>query len=183
MDEQVAIEAVTNMLVSCATALFAEYGLSIGEPVGPGDQQTTSLPGETLGGIVGYTGDRIRGSVSVLTLPSVLSRTLPSSVHPDERAFCDWIGELANMLLGRLKNRLLRTGLSLEMAVPVSARGTGLTVSISPGTVWRCHTFHTAAGPIVVRFDAVFDAGFVFAFDGGAQAEGGYMTEGECLLF
>jgi hypothetical protein len=71
----------------------------------------------------------------------------------------DALGEFANMLLGRLKARLLREGISIFATTPTTATGTQLRMSDPPGHhAWSC--FEAPGWHLNVRLDAHFAQDF-----------------------
>ena len=70
-------------------------------------------------GALGFSGEQIRGTLVLATSQEPLGRTTPiqgSSHH-------EWIAELANQLLGRIKNKLLPHGVTLHLSTPIVLRG------------------------------------------------------------
>lgn len=60
----------------------------------------------------------------------------------------DWLGELANQLVGRLKNNLSPYNVEPKLGIPTSTRGTQLQMSQTglPGRIDRCET---SAGTLI----------------------------------
>ncbi len=130
---------------------------------------------------IGYTGDSIRGSLVLLT-SSQVAGTWSSDCALDEVALCDIVGEFSNMLLGRVKSRIIPYGVTLSIALPISAIGRDLRVLSSPGGVaslWQ--TFRGDAGDVHVRLDLNLDAGFaMYALPEDPTPS---TLEGDVLLF
>ena len=71
----------------------------------------------------------------------------------------DTLGEFSNMLLGRLKERLLPLGISIIATTPTAAVGSGLRFSEAPGpSSWS--TFDGPDWKLRLRLDAAFDSDF-----------------------
>lgn len=148
---------------------------------GAGEEVLGRSPTEPLvAASIGYTGESIRGSLVFLTTARV-ARTWAADCELDEEALCDIVGEFANMLLGRLKNRILPYGVTLSIALPISAIGTDLRVLSSPGGASFWQSFRGDAGDVHVRLDLTLDAGF--AMYATTQLEAPAATEGDVLLF
>ncbi|NRA64577.1 MAG: chemotaxis protein CheX [Pseudobacteriovorax sp.] len=78
---------------------------------------------EFLASIVGIRGQDIQGTVIVGCEESFLATTCPCYNESDpaeikDALIEDWIGELSNLLVGRIKNLLLSNGLSFELSPP-----------------------------------------------------------------
>jgi len=71
----------------------------------------------SLCGLVGFIGREISGSVLLAATPEPLAWS-----NPTDASSRDWIGELANQLFGRVRNRLLRRGLELRGTPPLVVR-------------------------------------------------------------
>jgi len=69
--------------------------------------------------VIGFSGKALRGSL-VLGLSGAAMTNLKAFADVPGR---DALGELANQLLGRLKNRLLRYDVELFLGIPVVLRG------------------------------------------------------------
>jgi hypothetical protein len=74
-------------------------------------------------GVMGFVGDSVRGTC-LLAAPEGTIR----AAAPHAAAARDWIGELANQLVGRLKAKLMARGGTIALSTPVVLRG----VKLSP---------------------------------------------------
>ena len=163
-----AAEIVEMGRASCIE-LFESYGVQI--------QPTAMTPTDSSRccGIIGFTGDGIRGSVLLAASSEVLQRAYPLEGVPG----WDWAGELANQLLGRLKNHLLSRGVTISLTTPMVLRG----VEIRPvdNAQLRSEMFVSEAiGTVVVWLDIETEPGFVL---GASSAESAGMPEGQSILF
>jgi CheY-specific phosphatase CheX len=85
-------------------------------------------PDFLLCAVIGFSGKNVRGTlVLALTeeLPMLSSPIGPMPANPATRAITqrDWVGELANQLLGRVKIELLRCGVEIYLNLPAVLRG------------------------------------------------------------
>jgi CheY-specific phosphatase CheX len=116
--------SVTNLIneltTQCCIELFAHYGVH----VAPASTSDRDAPIE-LAGIIGFARKDLRGAVILGSSASVLEH---SHVRYEGAERRDWVAELANQLLGRVKNRLVARGVDIEMTTPLSLRGQHLTV-------------------------------------------------------
>ncbi|MET0386533.1 MAG: chemotaxis protein CheX [Polyangiales bacterium] len=107
------IEACVN---EACLGLFTDYSLPLVRIQGEALQQMEPL---LYCGVVGFSGDQLRGAVLLATSREPLGRTSPSS----DSSLREWIAELANQLLGRIKNRLLPRGVTIHLSTPIVLRG------------------------------------------------------------
>jgi CheY-specific phosphatase CheX len=93
-----------------------------------------------VGALIGFDGPQIRGSLMLICTFQAAARSRPariggaaqlsSGVSRDWIIVRDWTGELANQLVGRVKNRLLVFGISFRIATPVALSGRGLALAV-----------------------------------------------------
>jgi CheY-specific phosphatase CheX len=70
-------------------------------------------------GVVGFSGEEMRGTLLLGTSREPLGRTSPAN----DSSLREWIAELSNQLLGRIKNKLLTRGVNLHLSTPIVLRG------------------------------------------------------------
>jgi hypothetical protein len=99
-----------QLLASKACELFSDYGVTCEETAKP-------TPGHVrqLCGILGFTGDRLCGSVVLAATEDAVALSNPIG----DGATRGWVAELTNQLVGRFKNSLLRHGVEVAMSIPV----------------------------------------------------------------
>jgi CheY-specific phosphatase CheX len=103
--------------------------------------------------IIGLAGG-LRGML-ILSVPSnLLRRSYPGGDAPAPVDLADWLSELANLLLGRIKCRLLAHSVTIELSTPliVSASEFRFERFASPPLV---HEFSVAEQSLHVIFEAV----------------------------
>jgi hypothetical protein len=125
LDPQKALEP---LVVSACEELFALYGIDLERLEDDAQPEGAEF---TLGSVIGFSGKAVRGTlVLALTgqLPG-LSNPIRTQVdgagrtaHEDR----DWVGELSNQLLGRIKSRLLRRGVEIYAHLPAVLQGRNL---------------------------------------------------------
>lgn len=137
---------ILDQLVSeCCLSLFQDYSL----PLEAADPVKLESGDELLYcGVLGFSGDLIRGTLMLATSEKPLGRTHPSGAE----SLRSWIAELSNQLLGRIKSRLLRHGVTLHLALPVVIRGKHL--ARIPSAELKPHAFICEGGLVCVWFDA-----------------------------
>jgi CheY-specific phosphatase CheX len=114
MSNEQIIESAVNE--SCLS-LFEDYALPLKRAHVP------SLANEgaelLFCGVVGFSGDQMRGTLLLATSKEPLGRTSPTT----DASLREWIAELSNQLLGRIKNKLLVRGVTLHLSTPIVLRG------------------------------------------------------------
>jgi len=92
---------------------------------------------ETTAAIIGFGDESFRGSAVLLGDAEVVA-TL-ADIPPANPV--DWLGELSNQLVGRLKNKLSRFGLLPHMGTPVTLSGKSLDLGAvsAQSTAWQIH--------------------------------------------
>jgi CheY-specific phosphatase CheX len=117
-------KVANEMLTACGTSLFASMGVEIvaiadAEPNPP-------RAGERVMAFVGFGGSELRGALS-LDMPTAFVAQLHPALSEDpameKEDLCDWAGELANQLLGKLKSRVAAYGVTLQMSTPSTVWG------------------------------------------------------------
>jgi hypothetical protein len=138
-------EVIDQVVTGSCTSLFADYSL----PLERVDAATRSNTFDIVFcGIVGFTGDQMRGALLLATSGEPLGRTLPSS----DASLREWIAELSNQLLGRIKNKLVAHGVTLHMSTPTVLRGQHIApVSVTPNAPYM---FSSGNGVVCVWIDA-----------------------------
>lgn len=81
--------------------------------------------GPALTALIGFSGPVLTGALGLIGPEASLARTAPDGVRFDAR---DWVGELANRALGRVKIGMLRAGLEIQASTPVVLREISLSV-------------------------------------------------------
>lgn len=138
-------EIIERCVSDSCVALFTDYALPL-----------VRLPEEALRtaepllfcGVVGFSGEQMRGAILLATSREPLGRTSPTS----DSSLREWIAELSNQLLGRIKNRLLQHGVTIHLSTPIVLRGQQI-APISQGELTP-FAFSCAGGHVCVWFDS-----------------------------
>jgi len=95
------------------------------------DTELDKTPYERVGhevvAVIGYAADEVRGGLALGITKNLAERTMPT---PDTPLY-DWAGELANQILGRVRNRMLAYKVDIQIATPVVLHGLGVQVAPS----------------------------------------------------
>jgi CheY-specific phosphatase CheX len=96
--------------------LFSTYGIELGR-IDVGLQPSVSF---VTCAVIGFSGPAVRGTLAVALTGGLAERTNPIGASGNLR---DWVGELANQLLGRIKLALLDQGLDIYLNLPAVLKG------------------------------------------------------------
>jgi CheY-specific phosphatase CheX len=162
-------EILSELVRNSCEDLFAHYELPLAR-VDPETQPRSSL---AFCGVIGFTGDDIRG-----TLLLAASREPLAAVGDTDVARRDWMAEMTNQLFGRIKNRLIALGPVIYCSTPIVLRGEYLAPVVSQPYLPQVFTVN--GGVVSVWFDAEVKPDIVLAQSPDYQATS---FEGETLLF
>ena len=157
-----------DLIAECTPVLLDAYGHTTSHRKGAGSEDVRLA----LSAVIGFTGDNARG-----TLLIGLNQGLIDQTNPTGGAARDWVSELANMLLGRMKNQLLRYGVEVYVTTPLVLRGEHI-APVSSGSDLAPHRFDAEHGTLLVWLDAKVDDGLRVSASHEAPP-----TEGDAFLF
>jgi CheY-specific phosphatase CheX len=162
--------AVASLLTSLAheacTSLFEAYGVELhatewdAMPRGP----------LTLSAIVGFGGEAIQGSCVLAANEEPIEATKKVDVPLRE-----WVAELGNQMVGRMRNRLLSHGVEVYQTSTVVLRTEAM--APLPSRAFVPLAFESKTGQVFVWVDLEIGPGFRF----GEPAQA--MEEGEGIIF
>ena len=137
-------DVIEKCVSESCLSLFEDYSLPLVRMVSGAADQHPLL----FCGVVGFSGEQMRGTMLLATSKEPLGPTSPTS----DASLREWIAELSNQLLGRVKNRLFSHGVQLHMSTPVVLRG----LHIAPVSRAELVPFFFACdgGLVCVWFDA-----------------------------
>jgi CheY-specific phosphatase CheX len=129
---------------------------------------------------IGYAGNKVRGALVLIASTAAIETWLGAMGEPNHGAdVCDTLGEFSNMLLGRLKGRLLSDGMPILLSTPTTATGSRLRLA-DPAGSHRQLVFEGPSWDLEVRIGATFEEGF--ALEGPENREVA-AEAGEMMLF
>lgn len=175
-------EVVFDVVRRSSTDLFKSVGLDM------------KLQGETsltigdlhVGGVVRFTGDQVRGSLAVVSTFDFIARSRPAELRKvalssrrasDWVMVRDWAAELANQLVGRMKNRV---SVPLVVSPPLALSGQALIIALPRGDRTRSIALAQANDVVHVRIE--LDADPSIAVRPEAEVPG-HAREGDVILF
>lgn len=125
-------EALTGLVKSAADEFFTTT-----EPIADyryaAAGSTDASVAVTYASVIGYSGDTIKGSLVVTCEKELLDKSHPNhamGMPVGDPEIIDWIGEIANQMLGRIKNKLSSAGVKFAMGTPTTV--TGKSMQITP---------------------------------------------------
>jgi len=167
---------VQSIVQQCTTELFDCYGLTIaGCSPGP------LADDDGFVAVIGFTGDNYRGSLAISASTDTIHASNVITACPTPEQDRDWTGELANQLLGRVKNRLLTYGAMIQMGTPMVFGGRSIRRWDPKHAPGLQAAFQSAHGRLEVWMDGVFTDGFVL--EEAVQVEEAAEEEGTFLFF
>jgi hypothetical protein len=168
------VSLVDGLVQDATRALFETYGVKLnldGSPV------AKVLLDMQIIASIGFSSPVLSGSLLMALPNSLVQRTLPT---PDANLE-DWSGELANQLLGRLKNQLLHYEVVVNLALPVVITGGDFRLPAKTRRLTRHFSFVSEAGRMCIRTEIELSPNAELVRQGGeSQAS---FDEGELLLF
>ncbi len=140
-------QIMSQALQTSAEGLFTHYAL----PLDPGEAGNLNMAA-----VLGFSSDKVQGAVGLLATEPVVEHTFENAtgVKGDRRDVEDWLGELSNQLLGRIKIELLRYDINIYLATPVVLRGVELNVGGSQEDGVYKASFTSEKGGLCVWVDA-----------------------------
>lgn len=112
-------ERIANMTARACVELLKDYGVLLT----PGSMAWDAHSQEPVFfGVIGFVGSGVRGTCLLGAQQQLVDASCRVGNRPR-----DWIAELSNQLLGRLKMKLLTCGVSVKVTTPLALSGVQLT--------------------------------------------------------
>ncbi len=137
MQDAKTIDSLKHMFITSFTEFSADtpgfnaggdrlqIGVGTGEP---------AIEGYQFAAVLGFSGEAVKGSLIVSSEKTLLQTSHPNlamGMPVDEPDLSDWIGEMANQILGRFKNKCSAAGVVFSMSTPTALTGSQLSVNTS----------------------------------------------------
>lgn len=163
----------------------AEFFLSHGITDFKNTVESTSAAEYQWTGIIGLSGDLITGSLAITCQEALLSHTHPNTAigtPVDAADRVDWLGEISNQLLGRIKNLTLEYSVNFSLSAPSVVKGQTLEVLGQGKKMIEKFYFIADGHPISITFVCGINPNF--NFDTAVKiGKPSHAAEGESLLF
>lgn len=162
-------ELVDSVVETVCVELFQAYNVHLTHTSAP--QRFDE--GIAYCGVVGFAGPYVRGTCLLATTEGPLLAS-----DPVNGATRDWVGELVNQLVGRIKNRVLSRGVEFYVTTPVVIRGQH--IAPLPRRDFEPLTFAGASGHVFVWVEVETSEDFMPT---STRSPEDAQSEGEALLF
>ena len=164
-----------TMIQGSAVDLFHSFGLAVA-PVECTRFRSDDIDIPKLGSVIRFEAPRFTGTLTVIVSPAVFSLIQQDPEH--RYSGHDWVCEVSNQLLGRIKVRLLRRGITLQADLPVAAGPDVLKDLKRVDGLLAAYTFKTLRGEILIVVGGEIDHR-VLAYTGAHHVP----KEGDVILF
>jgi len=163
-------EVLAPLLQDAVEGVFAAYG-----------NESRAVEGEDHGhnivAVLGFAADHLRGGLALGISFELAKRISPQGVGTPDH---DWVGELANQVLGRMRNQLLRYDVDLGVGSPVVLAGVGISVKPSRDVGLHHQCFLSRGERFDAFLEVVFEEGYEFK---APREESVAAGEGSLLMF
>lgn len=147
-------ERIASMTARACIELLEDYGVLLT----PGAMTWEAHSEEPVFfGVIGFVGNSVRGTC----LLGAQQQLVEASCRVVGNRPRDWIAELSNQLLGRLKMKLLACGVSVKVTTPLALSGVQLTPL--PRLGQEPLAFQSERGTALVWLELETEEGFVLA--------------------
>lgn len=168
---------IDTILQSSAVELFHTQGIAVAPlvPLAVGTQQRFY----DWVGLIGFDTEMLSGTLTVSVPPAILQSRDPAPSAGAEVSWqADWVRELANQLLGRVKNRLSKFQVVLRTRLPTSMSGSALELHRRRTPSEMLYRFRALRGDILVVVDAPLQKA-ILVYSAALQVA----KEGDVILF
>jgi hypothetical protein len=142
--------AVEEMTAASCVELFAAYDV----PLVAAQETNWGTSDEPLySAAIGFVSPQIRGTCLLACEPSAIERSCPEGGR-----IRDWIGELSNQLIGRLKMKLLGHDIEIGLTTPIVLQG--IRIRPLPKAALLPAVFSSEWGTVLVWVEAEVASGF-----------------------
>lgn len=172
---------LVNLLSNACIELFDGYEVML-----TNNEQLKNLDEEGINliALIGLSESAFRASLTICVAPDLLTGSFPAPEESiNEGDLQDWLGELANQLAGRFKNKVVPYGRKLELGVPTVIQGAHLKIDLPRSSEVTKHQFITEQGGMVeLNLSTLIDGQFVLS-EPEEVVEAECLEEGEMLFF
>ncbi len=141
---------IEEMTASSCVELFDAYGVALSNTPSA-DWATTDEP--LVSAVMGFVSPQVRGTCLLACEQGPVKTSCP----PGGR-IRDWVGELANQLVGRLKIKLLGHDIEIGLTTPIVLQG--IRLQPLPKAALEPSVFRSVEGTVLVWVEAEVAPGF-----------------------
>ncbi len=172
---------LVDLLSDACKELFASYEAEL---VDSKQAKNLDEAGVNLIALIGLSESTFRASLTICVTPDLLTSSFPAPEESiNEGDLQDWLGELANQLAGRFKNKIVPYGRKLELGIPTVIQGAQLKIDVPKCSNASKHQFITEQGGVVeLNLSTLIDKEFILS-EPEEVAEPVCLDEGEMLFF
>lgn len=173
-----ALEVLECDLRGATKELFDAYGIAV--DYADGGPSLLERDGSTVVSVIGFASEQMRGALAMVSTRETIVQWQPGLDESEPGVIDDTIAEFSNMLLGRLKAKLIQRGITLLVATPTTASGANMTLRPPAGLSSRWHRFESPSGGFCVRLDVTFEPNSSFR---RMRSEFAPAAAGDMMLF
>lgn len=162
-------ETLSGIVGEAVTKVFEAYETAL-VPADPKD------PGHEVVAVIGYAANEVRGGLALGISKKLAQQTTPT---PDTPLY-DWAGELANQILGRVRNKMLAYAVDIQISTPVVLHGLGVQVAPPGHTGVKVASYKSGEDVVQVLLEARFEENYELP---EPSTDDSAVNEGEMLLF
>ena len=169
-----------EILRDAMLAVFSFYGAAL-QPTGPASR--LGVEGFDAVGVIGFSGAGVRGTLVIAGSTRLVIATCPpieGRQLPQRDQVRDWLGELSNLVLGRIKCDLALYGLTVGLATPVAFTGEHLRLGAVRDNRTRSWDFVSSEGVVRAWLETEMEPGILLVPAVDVQPE---LASGEPILF
>jgi hypothetical protein len=170
--------SLDTMIQGSAVDLFHSCGLAVA-PVARAQQRSQTLPTPEIGGMISFVGRGFTGTLTVAVSPAVFALIKQDPTRPYSGR--DWVREMTNQLLGRIKSRLLQFRVTLQAGLPTVMGSDALERQRARDGLFAAYTFRTLRGDVLITLSGDIDPS-IFVYTGTTPGAA-VATEGDVILF
>lgn len=164
---------VDTIIRGAAVDLFHSYSIALAPVAHTHRPQQLTLP--EVAAFIDFDAPRFSGTLYVCCPPDLV----PQSGNANRKATAeDWVRELANQLLGRIKKRLLQSKLDLKAGLPKTGNRELIQRHFARVENPRLYEFRTLHGRVVMLIEGLISDSVINYAGDAAKA-----TEGDIILF
>lgn len=171
--QAVTYAGIREILGASASEVLTAHGIAL--------QPGRSVGELTIASMIGFSGEGVVGALGLATSEDALARLYQRcwAREGDDGAYSDWLRELSNQILGRVKGLLLARGLTVHLALPQSIRGMKLVPNGRRGPMVSWTVMCGEDGALLVWLDLDRTDGLALGRDAPVEAR----PAGDVLIF